>query len=62
MTGKWFVKDMRIDGKRQFVAARKLDADKPEGSENLEYKGQYSPRRESVQALVDLLNAGDFIS
>lgn len=62
MKGKWYVEDRYVDGRREYIAARKLDAERPTTADNLEYKGRYSPRRESVQDLVDLLNSGDLIT
>lgn len=62
MKSPWMIESTYQDGKRMHRAYRMRDKDSPDTSDNREYKGVPSARRECVQDLVDLLNSGEMIS
>lgn len=54
--GKWEIVETVIDGVRHYRAERKLRADSAAGPDNEEHYGVWSPDRDAVEVLVDLLN------
>lgn len=57
MKSKWKVSSQYIDGKKMYIAMRILDTSQPQHGGNVETSGKYSADRDTVQALVDALNA-----
>lgn len=55
---KWMVSSQYLDGKKQYIAYRMRDVTEVDHSGNREYYGKYSPRRDTVEALVQALNEG----
>ena len=57
MKSKWKVSSQYIDSKKMYIAMRILDTSQPQHGGNVETSGEYSTDRDTVQALVDALNA-----
>ena len=58
MKGKWEPHEEYENGKRRWIAARKLDESRPWTSSNMETRGRPSERIGCVMDLCDLLNGG----
>lgn len=57
MKSKWKVSSQYIGGEKMYIALRICDISQPQHGGNVEMKGTYTTDRDSVQALVDELNA-----